>query len=158
MNPSYTTLVLVTDQFSCERIIKAASIIAELSGTRLEVLSVMKSNAQVNPDAIEHLFSVAKEYNANMIVKFADDPQSTIVHSIKENKAVNVVTGIPQDETSILVSLWKMLSNVKFYTVSKDGELHEAATHEFARAMLAAGAALAGLENAGRDADISAPV
>lgn len=152
MNPGcYTTLVLVTDQFSCERIIKASNVIAELSNTKLEVLSVMQSNAQVNPDALEHLFSVAKEYNANMIVKFADDPQSAIVHFIKENKAVNAITGMPQNEHSILVNLWKMLGNVSFYTVSEEGELHEVVSREYHRAFLAASARSTETGGAGRD-------
>ena len=45
----YNTLVLVTDQFTCERIIKAARVIADLSKTDLTVLSVMKTGAQINP-------------------------------------------------------------------------------------------------------------
>ena len=56
----YTTVVLVTDQFECERIIKAARMIADLSQTALTVLSVMKTGAQTNPAALEHLFGVAK--------------------------------------------------------------------------------------------------
>lgn len=127
----YTTLVLVTDQFACERIIKSARVIADLSTTELTVLSVMKSGTQTNPAALEHLFGVAKEYNARMTVTFSDTPQSAIVHFIRENKVVNAITGIPQDENSILVRMWKTLRNVSFFTVTEKGELHEVIDREY---------------------------
>ena len=47
----YHTLVLVTDQFACERIIKAARVIADLSKTNLLVLSVMRDGVCTNPAA-----------------------------------------------------------------------------------------------------------
>lgn len=121
----YTTLVLVTDQFECERIIKSARIIADLTKTDLTVLSVMRTGSQTNPAALEHLFGVAKEYSARMTVEFSDNPQSTIVHFVRENKVVNAITGIPKNEDSILVRIWKTLLNVTFFTVNEKGELRE---------------------------------
>ena len=131
----YNTLVLVTDQFTCERIIKAARVIAYLSKTDLTVLSVMKTGAQINPAALEHLFGVAKEYGAKMTVEFSNNPQSAIVHSIRENRVINAVTGMPRDESSILVRMWKTLQNVTFFTVNEKGELHEVVDREFAAAI-----------------------
>ena len=121
----YTTLTLVTDQFACERIIKSARLIADLSKTDLIVLSVKRTGAETNPAALEHLFSVAKEYGARMTVEFSDNPQSTIVHLIHSNRVINAVTGIPNSENSILVRLWENLQNVTFFTVTERGELHE---------------------------------
>ncbi len=121
----YTTLALVTDQFACERIIKSARLIADLSKTDLIVLSVMRTGAKTNPAALEHLFSTAKEYNARMTVEFSDNPQSTIVHLIHSNHVINTVTGIPNNENSILVRLWENLQNITFFTVTERGELHE---------------------------------
>lgn len=132
MQPAvHTTLVLVTDQFACERIIKSARIIADLSNTELLVLSVMKTGAQTNPAALEHLFGVAKEYGARMTVEFSDNPQSAIVHFIRENKVVNAITGIPGNEDSILVRMWKTLLNITFFTVTEKGELHEVVDREY---------------------------
>lgn len=130
---AYTTLVLVTDQFACERIIKSARVIADLSQTELAVLSVVRTGAETNPAALEHLFGVAKEYSARMTVSFSDSPQSAIVHFIRENRVVNAITGIPENENSILVRMWKTLLNVSFFTVTEKGELHEVADREFAR-------------------------
>lgn len=134
----YTTLVLVTDQFACERIIKSARVIADLSRTELNVLSVMKTGAETNPAALEHLFGVAKEYDARMTVTFSDNPQSAIVHFIRENKAVNAVTGVPNSEESILVRMWKTLRNVSFFTVTEKGELHEVLDRDYHRMIVEA--------------------
>ena len=121
----YATVVLVTDQFACERIIKAARVIADISKTQLKVLSVVKNGIEPNPAALEHLFGVAKEYDAQMTVEFSDNPQSAIVHFIRDNRVVNAITGMPQGENSILVRMWKTLQNVTFFTVTEKGELKE---------------------------------
>ena len=134
----HNTLVLVTDQFACERIIKAARVIADLSKTQLQVLSVVKTGVEPNPQALEHLFGVAKEYDARMTVEFSDSPQSAIVHFIRENRVVNAITGIPDSEESILVRMWKTLQNVRFFTVSRRGELHEVVDREYHRELVEA--------------------
>ncbi len=126
-NPSdYHTLVLVTDQFSCERIIKSARMLANLNNTGLQVLSVMRTGSETNPAALEHLFGVAKEYDAQMTVEFSDHPFSAIVHYIRDNNVVQAVTGMPQDQKSILVKMWKKLPNVNFVIVTEKGEILEA--------------------------------
>ena len=135
----YTTLALVTDQFACERIIKSARLIADLSKTELIVLSVMRTGAQTNPAALEHLFSVAKEYSARMTVEFSDNPQSTIVHLIHSNHVINTVTGIPESEQSILVRMWETLQNISFFTVTERGELHEVLDRKFYKEPAGAG-------------------
>lgn len=127
----YTTLVLVTDQFECERIIKAARVIADISQTELMVLSVMKTGAETNPAALEYLFGVAKEYGGQMALEFSDSPQSTIVHFMRKNRVVNAITGLPKDEGSILVRMWKTLLNIRFFTVTEQGELHEVVSREY---------------------------
>lgn len=127
----YATLVLVTDQFKCERIIRSARLIADLSKTELLVLSVMKDSSKSNPDALEHLFGVAKEYQAQMVVTFSDNPLSAISHFIRENRVVNAVTGMPQNEHSILVKLWQRMANIQFYTVNEAGEVKEVLFGEY---------------------------
>lgn len=136
----YATLVLVTDQFACERIIKSARVIADLTKTELTALSVMKTGVQTNPAALEHLFGVAKEYGAKMTVEFSDNPQSAIVHFIRDNKVVNAITGMPHDEGSILVRMWKTLQNVTFFTVTEKGELHEVVDREYHKEIVSANA------------------
>ena len=125
------TLVLVTDQFACERIIKAARAIADLSAGTLLVLSVMGQNQPTNPEALEHLFAVAKEYGAVMTVTFKDDPYQAIVDFAQENRVINVITGVPNDRGSMLVKLWKNQRAMTFFTVSHEGKLHEVIDREY---------------------------
>lgn len=120
------TLVLVTDQFTCERIIKASRLVANLNQTdELFVLNVMKPDSCANPKALEHLFGVAKEYDAQMTIEFADSVESAIIHFVREHHVVCAVTGIPENTDSVLVRLWERLPNVVFYTVSQKGALRE---------------------------------
>lgn len=136
------TVVLVTDQFACERIIKASRLVADLNHTNLVVLSVMRNGAETNPAALEHLFGVAKEYGAQMTLEFSDSVESTIVHFTRENRVVCAVTGIPENEHSILVRLWQRLTNVAFYTVSSKGALREVFGESYFQKSAAAGRAL----------------
>lgn len=120
------TLVLVTDQFACERIIKSSRLVADLNKTdELLVLNVMKPEAKANPAALEHLFAVAKEYDAQMTIEFSESVESAIVHFIRDHHVVCAVTGIPENTSSVLVRLWERLPNVMFYTVSAKGALRE---------------------------------
>lgn len=120
-----STLVLVTDQFACERIIKSARVVADLNQTELLVLSVMQAKETANPAALEHLFGVAKEYGAAMTVAFSDDPYLAIVEAIAQHRVINAVTGVPNGANSMLVKLWKTQKNVNFFTVTHEGELYE---------------------------------
>lgn len=120
-----STLVLVTDQFACERIIKSARVVADLNNTELLVLSVMQARATANPAALEHLFGVAKEYGATMTVAFSDDPYQAIVEAIAQYRVINAVTGVPNGADSMLVKLWKTQKNTNFFTVTHEGELCE---------------------------------
>lgn len=123
---SPATLVLVTDQFACERIIKASRLVANLNQTNeLFVLNIMKPDSCANPKALEHLFGVAKEYDAQMTIEFADSVESAIIHFVREHHVVCAVTGLPESTASVLVKLWERLPNVTFYTVSQKGTLRE---------------------------------
>ena len=119
-------LALVTDQFACERIIKASRLVADLNKTdELFVLNIAKPDASPNPKALEHLFGVAKEYNAQMALQFSNSVESAVIHFIREHQVICVVTDIPENLDSVLVHLWERLPNTMFYTVSPKGILRE---------------------------------
>lgn len=122
----YTTLVLVTDQISCERIIRSGRMIADLSHTNLSVLSVMRDANAANPQALEHLFNVAKANDSMMTVEFSDNAYSAIVHFIRENRCVNIVTGVASGRASLLTRLWETQENANFYMVTAQGQVIEA--------------------------------
>lgn len=119
-----STVVCVTDQRRCERLIKAGRVIADISKTNLTVISVMNpQRINKDTDALEYLFEVSKQNNAVMSIQYSTDPLARITDFIRENKAVNVVTGMREGQNSILPNLWKRFENTSFFTVTLDGEV-----------------------------------
>ena len=119
-----STVVCVTDQRRCERLIKAGRVIADISKTNLTVISVMNpQRINKDTDALEYLFGVSKQNNAVMSIQYSTDPLARITDFIRENKAVNVVTGMREGQNSILPNLWKRFENTSFFTVTLDGEV-----------------------------------
>lgn len=118
------TMVCVTNQFQCERIIRAGRSIANLSDTELMVVNVSPLDfARQNGEALEHLFRVSRENDAHMSVLYSNEPLKTLMNFIKKNHTVNVVTGMPQQGNSVLVKMWEKLGGVSFFTVNEDGKL-----------------------------------
>ncbi len=132
----HSTVVCVTDQYSCERLIKAGRTLAEISGTRLLVINVSNPDlSKCDSNAIEALFSASKEYGAVMNVYYSLDPLKTIGNCIKNEKAVNVITGIPQSANSILNKLWSKFSSTNFFAVDNNGTLKERGDSESSSAI-----------------------
>ncbi|HAN44720.1 MAG TPA: hypothetical protein DCP97_04945 [Ruminococcaceae bacterium] len=119
------TIVCVTDQFKCERIIKAAKFLSEITKTELYVISVLTPNNQTNNLAIEHLFKISKQNGAVMTVAYSNEPEKEIISYIKNNNSINVITGMPNDKNSVLYKMWTKFTNTTFFTVSESGELQE---------------------------------
>ena len=119
------TVVLVTNQFKCERIIKAGQVLADLSNTGLCVLSVQSNEFPQNPEAINYLFDVSTKSGAIMNVMYSENVEKTIVHDIKEHKPVNVISGMPRQKNSILHKLWTRFTHITFFTVNEEGVLTE---------------------------------
>lgn len=119
------TIVCVTDQFQCERIIKAGRVMADLTNTKLSVINVTRHDYKQNPESLEHLFGVSKQNGGMMSVLYSEDPVKTIINYIKQNKALNVLTGLPENQDSILYTIWDKFTHVTFFTVTHDGELKE---------------------------------
>lgn len=124
-HPISKTVVLVTDQFQCERLIHAGRALADISGTELCLLSVQSSQYPPNPFALEHLFNISKQNGGVMNVTYGEDPARQIIHFIKHNKTLQVVSGIPQDERSMLYTVWKKFTHIRFFTVDEEGVMSE---------------------------------
>ena len=116
------TVVCVTNQFQCDRIIKAGRVMADLSNTALNVISV----ADQDPAALQHLFDVTKENGGSMSILYELDPAKAIIRYLKENKTSYVLTGMPENENSILYQIWEKFTHITFLTVTPEGELQEA--------------------------------
>ena len=116
------TVVCVTSQFQCERIIRAGRSIANISDTELLVVNVSAPDfTRQDGEALEYLFRISKENDARMTVLYSDESLKTLTDFIKKSGAVNVVTGMPQQGTSVLYKMWDKLGNVSFFTVDADG-------------------------------------
>ena len=119
------TIVLVTNQFQCERLIHGGKTLADITNTELCVFSVQNAQYPLNPLALEHLFGVSKQYGAVMNVAYADDPTKKIISFLKHNKVSNVLTGIPAGDESPLYEIWRKFTHIKFFTVDCDGNTAE---------------------------------
>lgn len=123
------TVTLVTNQFSCDRIIRAARTVADQTQTELLVVNIQDAEYELNPKAIDYLFGLSKNNNATMHLTFTKDRLGVIFDTIGRYDCSNVVTGMPSSNDSILYSLWKKHPNKSFYTVDTTGELIEVASN-----------------------------
>ena len=119
------TLVLVTNQFQCERIIQAGRRIANITSTQLLVFSVQNPDYDPTPEAMEYLFRVSKEYDAVMNVLYSQAPEKALVDYIKEERPTHILTGMPQQKGSVLHKLWKKFPHITFFTVDQEGSFQE---------------------------------
>ncbi len=125
-NTVNSTIVCVTNQYECERLIKAGRIAADLSNTALKVVNVSSPDlSKVNFAALEYLYGVSKQYDATMSIIYSNDAYHTLVRYIKQNKATHVITGESDGKNVILPRLWSRFSQLRFFTVSLSGELRE---------------------------------
>lgn len=95
-------LVCVTKQKTCERLIKAASKLKSKDGN-LHVLHVAKDSWNIldnsrESEALEYLFKVSKEYNADMTMLRSDNISKTIADFAKNNQIDLVVLGQSNNE------------------------------------------------------------
>lgn len=117
------TIVLVTDQFGCKRLITAGRCLADRDGTLLEVVNVASPGVERNPEAIEYLFQVSRENNAAMTIHYSDAPARFLGELIQEKCPASVVTGLPGQGSTLLHKIWMRFENISFFTVDHDGEL-----------------------------------
>lgn len=125
--PRPKTLVCVTDQRDCDRIIKAGRRLSQLTDSELLVLNIALPNQPQDPQSVEYLFSVSKENDAEMTVLFANDVAKAIIQYIKSNKISFMLTGVPAQGDSITTRIWSKFTHVTFFVVEYDGNLREVA-------------------------------
>lgn len=119
------TLVCVTNQFECQRIIRSGRVIADITHTELVVMSVTSPEYVQNPQALQYLYDVSKENGATMTVTYSENPAKIIGSYIKGNRVVNMLSGMPSDGSSILYRIWNKFNHVNFFAVTEQGEVRE---------------------------------
>ncbi len=119
------TVVCVTDQLRCDRIIRSGRTVANMTDTDLAVINVCTSMRPNNPAAMEYLFRVSADYGGEMAVLYSDAIAKAIIHYIKGHRVAYVVSGVPQPNDSVITKIWKKFTHITFFMVEENGELCE---------------------------------
>ena len=117
------TVVCVTDQRRCDRIIRAGKMLSDLSGSQLTVISVVDPGRRSDPDSMEYLFSISRENGAEMVLLYSEDVAKAIIKYIKSNKVATMLTGIPRRGDSVTADIWNKFTHIDFFVVEMDGSL-----------------------------------
>jgi len=91
-------MICVTQQKSCENLIEEGFELIEDSNDELFVIHVVKNDWRYfsemkESDALEYLFDVSKQYNAELIIKKSNQIEKTLAEFIEDNKISKVVMG-----------------------------------------------------------------
>ncbi|MGI6151500.1 MAG: hypothetical protein ACOYIR_06075 [Christensenellales bacterium] len=99
-----SVLVLVTNQASCERLIRTGASLKE-DGQAVRVLSIQpRSEAPSNSKVMEHLFSVASSVGADMAVYYSDAPVETTRMYIRRYDIKLIVVGSNPSGSSLFIT------------------------------------------------------
>ena len=128
------TVVFVTNQFRCDRLIHAAYTVAQDAKNELHVVQILDSEYDLDPEAIDHLFKQAKKVSAIMRLISAQDKLALMHKIIDEQDVQCVVTGMPNSHQSVLYDLWKEFPEKSFHVVDETGEITQVASSKYATA------------------------
>lgn len=125
MDFSRNTLVCVTQQKTCERLIRKAANLVSNTKSELFIIHVAKNygnfldNASEG-EALEYLFSISKSVGASLTVLKSDDIVKTISDFAKDNNIGNIIMGQSPDdhkENSFYNKLKTMLNDVEIQVI-----------------------------------------
>lgn len=128
MDTKKKVLVCVTQQKTCERLIKRGAHISDEISGELYVIHVVLNgwnflgNSQEG-EALEYLFGISKSVGADLTVLRADDIAKTIISFSKEYKISCIVLGEPPQgskDNNIIQELRKKLYNTDIYIMPAD--------------------------------------
>ena len=93
-----SVLVCVTGQKSCERLIVIGAQLAAQEKQPLIAMHVARSGDRMlgyrnEAEALEYLFGISRQYNADMFVKKSDDVVSAIEQEAKDRQVTVLVAG-----------------------------------------------------------------
>lgn len=122
--PGSNILVCVTQQKTCERLIKKALEFSD-NDDSIFIIHVAKNNwsfldNEKEGEALEYLFGIAKSIGANLTVLRSDNIFDTIVHYALENKIDLLVLGDSKGDHSenyFYKSLKEALNGVEIHVV-----------------------------------------
>ncbi|HML48765.1 MAG TPA: universal stress protein UspA [Clostridia bacterium] len=125
MNVPCKTMVCVTVQKNCERLIREGSKFAQGLSHGLSVVHVAPIDAHFlgqtqDGEALEFLYRISREFGADMDVLRSDRPLDTLVEHARKIGAQCVVLGAPGElirpgKQDLAVALQKRLPDVTVY-------------------------------------------
>jgi len=113
MNSEKNVMVCVTQQKTCERLIRKGAEIRDAQGGRLLVVHVTPTSLKVlgnysQPEALDYLFEISKSMDAEMTVIRSTETVKTLVDFCRDHDVVTVVMGEslrPSRENTIIDEL-----------------------------------------------------
>ena len=76
-----------------------------------------------DPEALQYLYNAAKQNGSVLEIAYNSDFMGAITETLESTNTVNVITGQPGDESSVLYTLWDRFPGIKFFTADADGRL-----------------------------------
>ncbi|NTV89114.1 MAG: universal stress protein [Clostridiales bacterium] len=118
-------LVCITQQKTCERLIKKAVELRKDSSDSLFVLHVVKNDLNFldnvkEGEALEYLFGISKSVGANLTVLKSDHIAETIAEFAETNRINCIIMGESpkdQNDSSFLIDLKKHLKEMEIITI-----------------------------------------
>lgn len=128
MNSNRNILVCVTQQKTCERLIKKASSLVKEPYGNLFVIHVAKNewkflDSAKEGEALEYLFGVSKAAGANLTVIKSDEIVSAIVDFVIENEIDCIIMGNSNNdhkENHFYKDLKSKLGNIEIQIISQN--------------------------------------
>lgn len=131
-NNQPSVVACVTSQYECDRIIETAGQLAAEYDCELHVLSVLMptENYGLISDQLEYLNYVSKKAGADMTVIFSSDAPKAAAKFVRENNALQIVTGMHDGGgESFLVRFNQLLPNLSITMVDKNRNVYTMDVH-----------------------------
>ncbi len=131
-----SVVACVTSQYECDRIIETAEQLAAEYDCELHVLSVLMptENYGLISDQLEYLNRVSKKAGADMTIIFSSDAPKAAARFVRENNALQIVTGIHDGGgESFLVRFNQLLPDLSISMVDKNRNVYTMDVRKHAR-------------------------
>lgn len=128
MEPTSTSgvLVCITDQLSCERLIRAGRAIADEKGRSLSVVTVLPQGevSAHTASVMQDLYDMVRTLDAEMTFYFHQDAALTVAVHARSIGAAQVITGSPGvDSNRFIETVKELLPEVPLTIVDADGRM-----------------------------------
>ncbi|MDD4493897.1 MAG: universal stress protein [Eubacteriales bacterium] len=118
MHGKSNLLVCVTQQKTCERLIRQAAEMQEKLDGELHVLHVARVgwnflDNNEEGEALEYLFKISKSVGANLTVLKSDNIVGSIIEYVNKNNISGIVIGEPPDKEKKRSVFYKLRNELK---------------------------------------------